>query len=186
MVVAGCAAVPWWISRMLKFRGSWFLFVSVVFAQTPDTATIQGQVTDPSRAAVPGVHIAAKNQENGLERTALTDAAGNYSLPGLPVAGAYEIRATKQGFADAHIKDVTLAGGATAGINLQLNVAAGEHLITVIGAVGEVRTDAPQLGTRLGGQQIEETPLLSRRISNLPMLNAPNRPPITQRDVFTN
>src|SRR5260370_39824369 len=94
MVVAGCAAVPWWISRMLKFRGSWFLFVSVVFAQTPDTATIQGQVTDVSRAAVPGVHIAARNQENGLERTALTDAAGNYSLPGLPVAGASYAQAT--------------------------------------------------------------------------------------------
>ena len=100
---------------MVKFRAFCLLFASVVFAQTPDTATIQGQVTDPSRAAVPGVHIAARNQQNGLERTALTDAAGNYSLPGLPVAGAYQITATKQGFADAEVKDVTLAGGATAG-----------------------------------------------------------------------
>ena len=94
---------------MGKFWGSCLLFASVVFAQTPDTATIQGQVTDPSRAAIPGVRVAAKNQQNGLERSAVTDAAGNYSLPGLPVAGAYEITATKQGFADADVKDITLA-----------------------------------------------------------------------------
>ena len=92
---------------MAKFWGFCSLFVSIALAQTPDKATIQGQVTDRSRAAVPGVHIAARNQQNGLERTALTDAAGNYSLPGLPVAGAYEITATKQGFADAHIRDDT-------------------------------------------------------------------------------
>ncbi len=116
----------------------------------------------------------------------MTDAAGNYSLPGLPVAGAYEITAAKQGFADAEVKDVTVAGGATAGINLQLNVTAEQTLITVTGAVGEVRTDAPQIGTRLGEQQIGETPLLSRRISNLPMLNAANRPAISQGDVFMN
>ena len=186
MVVAGHGAVPLMDLAMVKFRAFCLLFASVVFAQTPDTATIQGQVTDPSRAAVPGVHIAARNQQNGLERTALTDAAGNYSLPGLPVAGAYQITATKQGFADAEVKDVTLAGGATAGINLQLNVAAGQTLITVTGAVGEVRTDAPQIGTLLGEQQIEEMPLLSRRITNLPMLNAANRPAISQGDVFMN
>src|SRR5260370_37782213 len=135
---------------MLKFRGFCLLFASVVFAQPPDTATIQGQVTDPSRAAVPAVHIAAKNQESGLERTAVTDAAGNYSLPGLPVAGAYEITAAKQGFADAEVKDVTLAGGATAGINLPLNVAAGHTLITGTPAGGAGRTRPPHNGPRLG------------------------------------
>jgi hypothetical protein len=172
---------------MLKIPGfCLFLFAFGVLAQTPDTATIQGQVTDASRAAVTGVQVAAKNQQTGLERTVLTDGAGNYALAGLPVAGTYEITASKQGFADAQVKDVTLAGGATAGINLQLNVAGGQTQVTVIGTVGEVRTDAPQIGTRLGEEQIDETPLLSRRISNLPMLNAANRPAISQGDVFMN
>src|ERR1035437_3636039 len=139
MVVAGWTAVPLVDLAMLKLLGSCLLiFASGVFAQTPDTATIQGQVTDPSRAAVPGVQIAARNQQSGLERTALTDAAGNYSLAGLPVAGKYQITATRQGFADAQVKDVTLAGGATAGINLQLSVSGGQTQITVTGTVGEV------------------------------------------------
>src|ERR1019366_1318838 len=158
---------------MLKLLGSCLLlFAGSVFAQTPDTATIQGQVTDPSRAAVGGVQVAARNQQTGLERTAVTDATGNYSLAGLPVAGTYQITATRQGFADGQVKDVSLAPGQTQ--------------VTVTGTVGEVRTDAPQIGTRLGELQIEDTPLLSRRISNLPMLNAANRPAISQGDVFMN
>jgi hypothetical protein len=35
----------------------------------------------------------------------------------------------------------------------------------VTGVVGEVRTDAPQLGIRLSAAQMEATPLLNRRIT---------------------
>src|ERR1039458_7899253 len=163
-----------------------FLAVSALFAQTPDTATIQGQVTDQSHAAVAGAQVAAKNRQTGFERTALTGAGGNYSLAGLPVAGQYVITASKQGFADAQLKDVAIAGGATAVIDLQLNVAGGKTAVTVTGTVGEVQTGAPQIGTLIGERQIDDRPLLSRRISNLPLLNAANRPAINQGDVFMN
>jgi hypothetical protein len=155
-------------------------------AQTPDTATIHGQVVDPSRAPVAGVHVSAKNAQTGIERTAQSDSSGNFSMAGLSVAGAYDITASKDGFAEADLKAVTLAGGATAELNLQLNVAGGETQITVTGVAGQVRTDAPQLGTLLDAAQVEETPLLSRRITALPMLNAANRPAINQGDVFMN
>lgn len=38
----------------------------------------------------------------------------------------------------------------------------------------------PQLGDLLGEMQIQETPLLNRRITYLPMLNAANRPALNQ------
>ena len=155
-------------------------------AQTPDTATIHGQVVDQSRAPVAGVHISAKNAQTGLDRTAQSDSSGNFSMAGLSVAGDYNITASKDGFAEANLKAVTLAGGATAELNLQLNVAGGQTQITVTGVAGQVRTDAPQLGTLLNAAQVEETPLLSRRITALPMLNAANRPAINQGDVFIN
>src|ERR1035438_2985030 len=82
-----------------------------VMAQTPDTATINGLVTDPTHAAVNGVQITVKNAQSGLERTAQTGADGSYSLSGLPVAGRYAIAAVKQGFANAVLKDVALEGG---------------------------------------------------------------------------
>jgi Carboxypeptidase regulatory-like domain/TonB dependent receptor len=157
-----------------------------VAAQTPDTATIQGQITDPSGAAVPAARITLGNSRTGLERTAQSDDSGSFSFAGLPIAGSYEVTIQKQGFAEAHLSDVTLAGGSIAQVHLRMNVAPGETSVTVTGAVGAVRTDEPALGDRLGAAQIEEMPLLNRRITYLPLLNAANRPAINQGDVFMN
>ena len=90
-----------------------------------------------------------KNARSGLERKAQTDASGNFSIEGLPVAGAYDVIARKSGFADAELKQVTLQGGATADLNIQLNIASGQSQVSVTGVVGEVRADQPQIGTYL-------------------------------------
>ena len=155
-------------------------------AQTPDSATIRGHVVDETRAGIPGVQVTAKNTQSGLERATQTDDTGHFSLAGLPVSGKYEITAQKSNFAEARLNDVTLAGGTTADVSLQLSVAGGESQVTVTGVVGEVRADQPQLGDRLDERQINETPLLNRRITYLPLLNAANRPALNQGDVFMN
>jgi hypothetical protein len=158
----------------------------LVPAQTPDTATLRGQVTDQTHGAVPQVQVTVTNTLTGLKRTAETDESGNYSIAGLPIAGTYDVVATKQGFAEMKPANVTLAGGTTAGIDLQLNATGGKTVVTVTGAVGEARTDGPQLGDRLDAEQMEDTPLLNRRITYLPLLNAANRQAINQGDVFMN
>ena len=103
------------------------LFAILVFsfsvsAQTPDTATITGTITDSSKAPVAGVQIALKSSGSNLQRTATTGATGAYSIEGLPISGRYEITASKSGFAEAKVSDVSLQGGATATINLELNL----------------------------------------------------------------
>ena len=155
-------------------------------AQTPDLATIHGRVTDPSHAAARGVTVTATNSTASTKRTAVTDSSGDFSLGGLPITGEYTVTASKQGFADASLANITLEGGTAADIHLELSVAAGQAQVTVTGVAGEVRSDSPQLGDRLSAAQIEETPLLGRKISNLPLLNAANRPAINQGDVFMN
>jgi hypothetical protein len=157
----------------------------VAAAQTPDTATLRGSVIDQTRAAVPMVQVTVTNTITGLKRTAQTDDSGNYSIAGLPV-GTYDVVAGKQGFAEMKPASVTLAGGTTVDVDLQLNAAGGTTQVTVAGAVGEVRTDGPQLGDRLDAEQMEDTPLLNRRITYLPLLNAANRQAINQGDVFMN
>jgi hypothetical protein len=44
----------------------------------------------------------------------------------------------------------------------------------------------PEIGIRLDPAQIDETPLLNRRITYLPLLNAANRPTVSQGDIFMN
>jgi hypothetical protein len=160
------------------------IFRAVSPAQTPDAATLRGQVSDPSHAAVAGVEINLKHARTAQERSASTDAAGRFAISGLPV-GSYLVSAHKEGFGDIS-HQLTLVGGSTANLRLELSVSQVQTQVIVTGVAGEVRSDEPQLGDRLGPQQVDETPLLNRRITYLPLLNAANRPAINQGDVFMN
>ncbi len=156
------------------------------WAQTPDTATISGTVVDPAHAVVAQATVRVTNTLSGLDRTAISNQEGKFVIAGLPVGGDYDVSAVKQGFQETHLGHVALAGGSTAVISLELNVAGGTTEVTVMGAANEVRTDQPQLGDRLGPLEIEETPLPNRRLTFLPLLNAANRPAINQGDIFMN
>ncbi len=155
-------------------------------AQTPDTATIRGTVTDQSHAPVPGASITVVNPQTGLRRTTQTDSSGDFALPGLPIAGTYVLTAQKAGFAETRVPGITLVAGRTAQFHLQINVAGKVTRVTVTGVVGQVRSDEPQLGNQLSAARIRTTPLLNRRITYLPLLDAANHPAINQGDVFMN
>lgn len=154
------------------------------YAQTPDTATLTGTILDPTHAAVAGARISVTNVQTGLSRTAISNGSGKFTLGGLPISGAYDIVAAKQGFAETHLPATTLAGGSTAEISVELNVAGARADVTVIGAAGGVRADQPQLGIHLNAERIEETPLPNKRITFAPLLSAANRPSINQGDIF--
>ena len=157
-----------------------------LFAQTPDTATIRGQVVDQTHAAISGVEVLVVNKATGFERKAQTDSSGNFSISGLPVVGTYDLTASKQGFAPVEQHGLALAGGSTADVDLQLSAAGGRTEIVVTGTEDTVAMDEVQIGTHLSAEQIEEVPLPNRRITFLPLLNAANRPAISQGDVFMN
>src|SRR5579872_5191706 len=105
-------------------------------AQTPDTATVHGRITDQSHAAVADVRVTVKNTLTNVERSAQTDASGDFTIGGLPIAGRYDIRAEKSGFAVAQLTGMALTGGTTANVNLELNVAQEKAQVTVTGVVG--------------------------------------------------
>jgi hypothetical protein len=154
--------------------------------QTPDTATIHGQSFDPSHAAVSGAQVELRDTLTSLERRAETGPTGEFTLAGLPVAGTYTISVSKAGFVEGQLSGLTLTAGTTAELKFELALAGGATHITVTGVMGEVRADTPQLGIALTADQAEEMPLLDRKITYLPLLNAANRPAINQGDVFMN
>jgi hypothetical protein len=168
--------------------------VSIVFllsagllrGQTPDTATLNGHITDQTNAAIPGVQVTATNSITGFKRRAQTDASGGFSLGGLSIAGTYRLAAQKEGFAERTLSDITLAAGTTAEVDLDLVVSGSQTKVTVTGEAGGVRADGPELGATLGAPQVEATPLINRRITYLPLLSSANHPAINQGDVFMN
>src|ERR1051326_598812 len=77
-----------------------FLLCSAfLVAQTPNTATIRGQVLDQTEAAVSGAEVRITNSRVGGERTTHSDPGGHFSFSGLPV-GSYSLIVHKDQFAD--------------------------------------------------------------------------------------
>jgi Carboxypeptidase regulatory-like domain len=155
-------------------------------AQTPDTATLQGLVTDEAGADVSNAAVTVRNSATGTQRAVETDGTGHFEIPGLPIFGTYSLTVKKTGFATGEAADLSLIAGTAATVKIELNIAEQEAEVTVNGTVGEVRSDEPQLGIDVSATQAQEMPLYSRRITYLPLLESANRPAINQGDVFMN
>jgi len=109
-------------------------------AQTRDTAAIHGRIPDQSRAPVAGVAVTVSSTLSILKRAAEADAQDEFTVTALPLDADYNITAMKTGFGPGKVTALTLESGAIAGIQLQLNVAAGSTQVTVTGVSGEIRT----------------------------------------------
>lgn len=155
-------------------------------AQTPDTAAIRGVVTGPNAAVLPGVQITLQDSDHRILRSTVSDSRGRFDFEGLPVSQPLEIVAAAAGLAQASSGALRLGAGEAVHIQLHMKLPSVKAEVIVTGAIGEIRTDEPQLGDHLSGEQARATPLLNRRITYLPLLSAANRPAINQGDVFMN
>ncbi len=140
-------------------------------AQSPNTATIVVSVFDQSGAVVQDARVSVTNAATGEAREAVTGGEGTATVAGLPLTGTYTVSVSKQGFGSEELKDITLRAGETATMKVTLLPGTQEAEITVYGTVEGVRAD-PQLGRRLDTEQVEETPILGRKVSTLPLLNS--------------
>ena len=156
------------------------------FTQSPDTGALRGSVVDPSGAPLPGVTLTIEDAQHHALRTVRTNTQGDFAAEALPAAQPLVVEASASGFANAESSALTLVGGSTANLQLHMALPSVRAQIVVTGAAGEVRTDEPQLGDTLTAAQMQATPLLNRRITYLPLLNAANRQAINQGDIFMN
>ncbi|MDQ1593071.1 MAG: hypothetical protein QOG71_3698 [Pyrinomonadaceae bacterium] len=154
-------------------------------AQSPNTATIIISVFDQNGAVVQDARVSVTNAATGQAREAVTGGEGTVTVAGLPLTGTYSIGVSKQGFGSEEHKDITLRAGETATLKVTLLPGSQEAEITVFGTVEGVRAD-PQIGRRLDSVQIDETPILGRKVSSLPLLNSAFRPAKGTGDLFVN
>ena len=113
------------------------------FAQN---AQITGTLKDQSGGVLPGATVTARNEETGLTRTAVTEAAGEYRLPALP-PGRYTVTAELQGFTTETRQDLTLVIDQTVAVDFTLKPATLAETITVTGESPLVDTTASTVAT---------------------------------------
>ncbi|HWW60337.1 MAG TPA: carboxypeptidase-like regulatory domain-containing protein, partial [Thermoanaerobaculia bacterium] len=154
-------------------------------AQTPNTSSIIVLVLDQTGAVVPDAKIRLTNAATGAVRESISGSDGEATLSALPLTGAYSVAVSKEGFGTAERKDITLRAGETASLKVSLLVGSETTSVTVYGTAEGVRAD-PQIGRRLDAAQIEETPILGRKLSTLPLLNSAFRQGKGTGDLFVN
>lgn len=136
---------------------------------------IQGTISDPTKAVVPGVSVTATNLETGLARTTATNTAGVYRIPSLE-PGRYDVAAELAGFRKAVRKEVVVSVGATLGINFTLEPGGVAETVEVAAALPDIQTEKAELSAVVERKRIADLPLMGRNVLQLaalqPGLNA--------------
>ncbi|MFL6284278.1 MAG: carboxypeptidase regulatory-like domain-containing protein [Pyrinomonadaceae bacterium] len=161
------------------------LFASAAFAQSPNTGAMIVIVADQNDAAVTGATVSVKNDATGDSREAVSGGNGSATFPALSLTGTYTVSVSKQGFANGEAKEITLRSGETANVRVKLIVGAQAVDVTVYGSAEGVHSN-PQIGLPLRDEQINETPILGRKSTSLPLLNSAFRQGKGTGDLFVN
>ncbi len=148
----------------MNFRAAVFVTVaacmpSTVFAQTAQTSTLVGTVTDATGGVLPDATlIVSSPQLIGGSRTETSDRQGAFRVAQL-TPGVYEIAAALGGFRSVTRQNIWLPAGATMIVDLQLEIAGVAGSVSVTG-------DSPMVDVRSAAAP---TNIDDDLLQNLPM-----------------
>ncbi len=161
------------------------LTASPAIAQSPNTAALVIVVVDQTGGVVADAKVTVVNAATGATREVVSGSDGSATIAALPLTGTYTIAVTKPGFTAEDVADLTLRAGETATVRVTLVVSGGTSQVTVFGTNQGVRADS-QIGRRFDGATIDETPILGRKVTTLPLFNSAFRQGKGTGDLFVN
>ena len=140
--------------------------VPAVSAQTADTGSLIGTVTDPSGGAVPDAAIKVINEATGDIHTLVSQANGGYQAP-LLFPGTYRIEVSKAGFKTAVLTGINVYVTETRATNIKLEVGEMTQTVTVNARPDILQTDSPALGHVTDERMVEGLPLVTRNYTQI-------------------
>jgi hypothetical protein len=163
------------------------LFASTVHAQE---ASIIGNVSDETKALLPGATIMATKLDTGLQSTGVTDERGQYRLLRLQ-PGKYKVQAELQGFSGVIVPEVELLVGQNATVPFVLKLASLAETVTITGESPLVDISSSQVAGNVDRRQMEELPLsgrnwmeLSKLVKGITANDVTNTPGVSGDDMF--
>lgn len=149
------------------------LAVSVVptsaWAQAVNSGNVNGQVTDPQGAVVPGAKITLTNPLTSTTFTATTNDEGRYFLANVPPA-TYDVTATKSGFATAKITAQTVSVGTTSTVDVKMTVGEVSTTVEVQATNTELQTMNATIGNTVPPVAITSLPAMGLDVSTFAVL----------------
>jgi hypothetical protein len=143
-----------------------FIAFSATLGAQVDRAVLNGTVTDPAGAAVPGAKITVQNTATGYTRELVTGDSGFFRLAALPV-GSFQVTVSKEGFKQAKFENVQLQVGVTRTLDAQLEVGAVSTSVEVTAAATTLEQTTADIGSVIESRQIKDIPINGRNWSFL-------------------
>ncbi|HUD74660.1 MAG TPA: TonB-dependent receptor, partial [Terracidiphilus sp.] len=141
-------------------------------AEGSNSGAVRGTVTDPSGAVIPNATVHLINQVSGLDRTATTDATGQFVFANIPF-NPYRMTVLANGFTPVS-KSFEIRSVVGASLSLVLQVEGSSQTVTVESTGDLVETD-PTFHTDVDRELFTKVPLESESsaLSSLVTLSTP-------------
>src|SRR4029434_4442878 len=147
-----------------------FVFVTVNLAVAQvERASIIGNVTDTTGAAMSGVEVAVTNEGTNTSVRLTTDESGAYTAVNL-IPGSYSVNASRSGFKPVVYRNFVLQVGQSARLDMRIEVGNVEQTIEVTGSVPLLQTENASVGQVISREAVNSLPLNGRNFVQLAIL----------------
>src|SRR5690348_17093477 len=144
-----------------------------VKAQTGNSSTISGTVTDPSGGVVGGAAVTIHDPVSGYDRSTTTDKSGAFTFSNVPF-NPYHLTVGAQGFA-AFTQDVNVRSVVPIHLDIKLEIASSSTTVTVQAEAGDLIETTPVAHTDIDRSLYDKLPIESQSssVSSLVTLASP-------------
>jgi hypothetical protein len=133
---------------------------SLVHAQS-DLTSVTGVVQDATGGVVPNATVTLRNPATGIERSAKTNTAGNYTITSVP-AGIYTLIVEAPGFKRFEQSGNAVQSNVTATLDANLTVGTSAETVEITAEAPPVQADSATLGRDVTERQIRDLQLNGR------------------------
>ena len=128
-------------------------------------ASVQGTVTDPSGAVIPGVAVTLHSLGTAADLNRVTDSSGYYRFPAV-APGDYTVAATMTAFQTASVS-VTVSPDQIRGLDIKLSPTGSNTTVTVKSIATDLNPDETRTQATLSSEEITKLPLASHDVQQL-------------------
>ena len=133
-------------------------------------ASIQGVITDPSGAVIPGATVTLKDLNTNQTLTSTSNGTGVYVFNALPPSH-FSLTVEKDGFQKKVLSDVQIVPEQSNALNVQMQLGQSSQTVTVSGTTQPLlQTQTASIGGTISSDEIQHMPSFGRDVFQLSQL----------------
>ncbi len=141
---------------------------TAIFGQ--QTATLTGQISDATSAAIQNASLTLSNTQTGENYAGVSTTNGSFTIP-LIKPGQYELNVEASGFKQVKKTGITLETGTTSRLDVELEVGNISDSVTIEASAPLLNSETSSIGSVVTNNTIVNLPLVNRRAAQLVRLN---------------